>query len=231
MANIVLVPGGFHGAWYFTPILSGLRANGHTVHAITLSGLGGHANKPWPPINLDTHIADVIDLIETERLEDVILCGHSYAGLVISGVADRMPGRIRTLVFLDAIVPHDGDSVWSLWNADQRDGFVAHSLDGIVTNPPPGVDDRARAHPLACFLQPVRLDHADYGVDDRVFVWCSAWQDGPYRAINQRVTDAGGWDMRELPSGHDFMKDAPEAAGTLIAAVAESRDNGRNIPS
>ena len=221
MANIVLVPGAFHGAWYYAPMLPGLRAAGHTVHAITLSGLGGPRDKPWPPINLDTHIADVIALIEDERLEDVVLCGHSYAGLVIAGVADRMPGRIRTLLFLDAIVPQDGDSVWSVWNADQRNAFVAHSPDGIVTNPPPGVDARARAHPLATFMQSLRLTSPDYGVSRRVFAWCSAWHDGPYRAVHERVREMGDWEIRHLTSGHDFMKDAPALAEDLIRLVAD----------
>ncbi len=221
MASVVLVPGGFHGGWYFTPMLGGLRSAGHDVHAITLSGLGGAWTPKQTPINLETHIADVVALIEDEKLHDVVLCGHSYAGLVIAGAADRLPGRIRTLLFLDAIVPHDGDSVWSLWNSQQREAFVANSPDGIVTGPPPGVDPRARAHPLASFLQPLSLTHADYGVRHRVFAWCSAWRDGPYRAVHQRVVDEGGWDVRELESGHDFMKDNPAAAEGLIRAVAD----------
>jgi pimeloyl-ACP methyl ester carboxylesterase len=221
MANIVLVPGGYHGAWYFTPMLGGLRSAGHSVHAVTLAGLGGGAGKNWPPINLDTHIAEVIALIEDEQLNDVVLCGHSYAGLVIAGVADRMPGRIRTLIFLDAIVPRDGESIWSLWSGQQREAFIANSPDGIVTAPPPGVDSRARPHPLGCFLQPLALRQANYGVQHRVFVWCSAWRDGPYRAVHQRVCDEGDWEIHELPSGHDFMKDDPKGAQELLIAFAQ----------
>lgn len=220
MANIVLVPGGFHGAWYFTPMLGGPRSAGHVVHPITFSGLGGGTATPSPAINLETHIADLVALIEDEQLEDVVLCGHSYAGLVIAGAAERLPGRVRTLIFLDAIVPHDGDSVWSLWNDRQRDAFVANSPDGIVTLPPPGVDHRVRAHPLACFLQPLSLRQPGYGVKHRVFVWCSAWQDGPYRAVYRRVADEGGREIHELASGHDFMKDNPAGAERLICTLA-----------
>jgi pimeloyl-ACP methyl ester carboxylesterase len=221
MANIVLVPGGYHGAWYFTPMLGGLRSAGHSVHAVTLSGLGGGAAMHRPPINLDTHITEVIALIEDEQLTDVVLCGHSYAGLVIAGVADRLPGRIRTLIFLDAIVPRDGESVWSLWSEQQREAFIANSPDGIVTAPPPGVDSRARAHPLGCFLQAVALRQANYGVQHRVFVWCSAWRDGPYRAVHERVREEGDWEVHELPSGHDFMKDDPQGAQELLIAIAQ----------
>lgn len=220
MADIVLVPGGFHGAWYFAPMLRGLRSAGHSVHAITLAGLGGGRDTRCPPINLETHISEVIALIEDEQLGDVVLCGHSYAGLVIAGVADRMPGRVRTLLFFDAIVPRNGDSVWSLWNEQQRQAFVANSPDGIVTNPPPGVDARARPHPLSCFLQTLSVSQSNYGVRHRVFVWCSAWQDGPYRAVHQRVVDEKDWEIHELDSGHDFMKDNPQGAEDLISAIA-----------
>lgn len=145
MANIVLVPGGYHGGWYYSPLLPALRAAGHAVYTISLSGLDGPATRPRMAINLDTHIEDVVSLIEQEQLDDVVLCGHSYAGMVIAGVADRVVERIRTLLFIDAIVPSDGDSVWSLWPDEVCAMFIATAPDGLVTGPPPGVDSRARA--------------------------------------------------------------------------------------
>jgi pimeloyl-ACP methyl ester carboxylesterase len=223
MANIVLVPGGYHGGWYFSPIIPDIRAAGHTVHAISLSGLGGSRERSQGDINLDTHIEDVVSLIEDEQLEDVVLCGHSYAGLVIAGAADRLRGHIRSLLFIDALVPKDGESVWSTWGPPQREHFAANSPDGIVTSPPPGLDPRTRAHPLACFLQPVRLSEDDYGAQDKTFVWCRAWADGPYKAIHQRVVDQGGWTIYRVPFGHDIVGEAPETARDLILAVAERR--------
>jgi len=224
VATIVVVPGGYHGAWYFSPMLPGLRSAGHTVHAVTLTGLGGPSDRQRPPINLQTHICGVISLIEDEQLQDVILCGHSYAGLVIAGAADRLKGRIRTLIFLDAIVARDGESVWSQWSAEQRGAFVSNSPDGIVTNPPPGVDRRARPHSLGCFMQPLALQQPDYGVNDRVCVWCSSWRDGPYRAVHDRVVHEGGWEIHELGSGHDFMTDNPKAAELLIGRIVATRE-------
>jgi hypothetical protein len=82
---------------------------------------------------------------------------------------------------------------------------------------------QSRAHALNCFLQPLSFRQDDYGVKDRVFVWCRVWRDGPDRAVNQRVIDEGGWEIHELASGHDFMKDNPEAAERLICAVAADR--------
>ena len=223
MATIIIIPGGYHGAWYFSPIMPRLRNAGHDAHALTLTGLGGPPGRHWPAINLDTHIEDVVSYIENEKLTDVVLCGHSYAGLVIAGAADRLPGRIRTLLFIDALVPRDGESVWSTWGPEQREAFVQNSPDGIVTNPPPGVDPRARPHPLACFLQPVRLgDHA-YQVDEKVFVWCRAWADGPYKAIHERVDAEGDWTIHRIPFGHDIMNEAPDVTLELLLATAERR--------
>jgi pimeloyl-ACP methyl ester carboxylesterase len=224
MASIVLVPGGFHGGWYFSPILPALREAGHDVHTITLTGLGGPPGRQWPAINLDTHIDDVVALIENEKLTDVVLCGHSYAGLVIAGAADRLPGRIRTLLFVDALVPRDGESVWTTWDAAQRDAFVSNSPDGIVTKPPPGVDARARPHPLACFIQPISLGVSAYDVGRKVFVWCSGRAESPFKRVHQRVVEEGGWLVHRIPFGHDIMNEAPKVLRDIIISTAAGRD-------
>src|SRR4051794_16210060 len=114
MANFVLVHGGFHGGWCYDDVAAVLRAEGHNVHAPTLTGLGERAHLAHQAINLSTHVADVVSLIETEELEDVILCGHSYGGMVITGVAGLIGERIRTLFYVDGTVPEDGQSAFDL---------------------------------------------------------------------------------------------------------------------
>lgn len=220
MATIVLVPGAFHGAWYFSPILPQLRAAGHDVHALSLTGLGGPEGRQTAAINLDTHIEDVVSYIEAERLENVLLCGHSYAGLVIAGAADRLPGRIGTLLFLDALVPNDGDSVWNTWPPAVRDMFIAASADGLVTAAPPGVDPRARAHPLATFLQPVRFSGAPYDVERKVYALCAADESSPFVAIHERVAGQDGWQTHKLGCGHDIMNQAPHLLLDLLLETA-----------
>lgn len=220
MATIVLVPGAFHGAWYFSPILPQLRAAGHDVHALSLTGLGGPEGRQISVINLDTHIEDVVSYIEAERLDDVILCGHSYAGLVIAGASDRLPGRIATLVFIDALVPNDGDSVWNTWPPAVRDMFIAASTDGLVTATPPGVDPRARAHPLATFLQPVRFTGAPYDVARKVYALCAADENSPFVAIHERVAGQEGWQTHKLGCGHDIIKQAPDLLLNLLLETA-----------
>lgn len=220
MATIVLVPGAYHGAWYFSPILPQLRAAGHDVHALSLTGLAGPEGRITTSINLDTHIEDVVSFIELERLEDVILCGHSYAGLVIAGASDRLPGRIRTLVFLDALVPEDGDSVWSTWAPPVRDMFIGASCDGLVTGPPPGVDPRARAHPLATFIQPVSFGGDPYNVRDKIYALCAADAGSPFHAIHDRVASQPGWSGQKLDCGHDIMNQAPGLLLDLLLDAA-----------
>jgi pimeloyl-ACP methyl ester carboxylesterase len=220
MANIVLIPGAYHGAWYFTPILPQIREAGHEVFAVSLSGLDGPVGRQLAPINLDTHIEDVVSFIELEELTDVVLCGHSYAGMVIAGAADRLPGKIRTLVFIDALVPEDGDSVWSTWAPEVRDQFFVNSQDGLHTAAPPGTDPRARAHPLATFLQPVHLSANAYACANKVYALCAADKGSPFHAIRDRVALQPGWTIRELACGHDLMNQAPELALQLIVESA-----------
>lgn len=220
MANIVLVPGGYHGGWYYSPLLPTLRAAGHEVYTISLSGLDGPAARPNMSINLDTHIEDVVSLIEQEQLTDVVLCGHSYAGMVIAGVADRLAGRIHTLLFLDAIVPRDGDSVWSLWPDEVRAMFIAAAPDGIVTGPPTGLDPRARAHPLATFIQPLRIGEQAYAVRNKVFALCANDNPSPFWAFHDRLAADPSWIVRKMASGHDFMTQAPEEALRVILEAA-----------
>jgi len=114
MANIVMVAGGWHGGWALTAIARKLRARGHEVFTPTLTGLGERSHLAGIAINLDTHIEDVANVVRYERLRNVVLCGHSYAGMVITGVADRLPEQIASLVYVDAFVPKDGESWWAL---------------------------------------------------------------------------------------------------------------------
>ena len=114
MANFVLVHGAWHGGWCYRETAAALRAAGHTVFTPTHTGVGERFHQSAENITLETHIRDVCGCIEWEELSDVILVGHSYGGMVITGVADRMSDRIRSLVYLDAFVPEHGDSLIGL---------------------------------------------------------------------------------------------------------------------
>jgi len=111
MTDFVLVQGTWIGGWYWRPIAQALRKAGHEVYTPTLTGLGERIHLMNPGINLDTHIADVANVFEFEELSDVVLVGHSYGGMVITGVADRSPDKIRSMVYLDAFVPQNGNAL------------------------------------------------------------------------------------------------------------------------
>jgi pimeloyl-ACP methyl ester carboxylesterase len=114
MATFVLVHGGFSGGWIWKSVRAFLEAEKHRVYTPTLTGLGERSHLISPILDLETHIQDVVNVLRFEELKDVILVGNSYSGMVITGVADRCPDRIKHLIYVDAFVPHDGESVFDL---------------------------------------------------------------------------------------------------------------------
>src|SRR5262245_16416850 len=154
MANFVLVAGGWRGGWAFTPLAKRLRALGHEAYTPTLTGLGDRSHLLRAAPNLDTHIEDVCNAIRFEELHDVVLCGHSYAGMVITGVAARIADRLAGLVYLDAFVPNDGEAWWDLAGDRFRQIAIDGSgADGIGITPPPNFEHRGVPHPFAAFRQ------------------------------------------------------------------------------
>ena len=151
-------PGGWHAGWYFQAFAEALRARGHRAYPITLTGLGERRHLLNAAVNLETHIEDVVQILATERLTDVVLLGHSYGGMVLTGVIDRAPDRIAAAIYSDAYVPAQGESCFDLANDLFRGMFLEGAAqDGFSVPPPPGLDPRATAHPLAAFLQRLRL--------------------------------------------------------------------------
>src|SRR5947209_10210646 len=149
----VFVPGGWHGEWAFDPVTERLRESNRKCYSLPLPGLEVEPIEQPGMINLTTHIQFVTDFLLEKDLSNVSLCGHSYAGLVITGVADRIPERIYALVYIDAYVPKDGDSCWSLTSEMYRHRFVTGATkDGFTVGVPPGLEHRRRPHPLATFM-------------------------------------------------------------------------------
>jgi pimeloyl-ACP methyl ester carboxylesterase len=231
LVDIVLVPGSYHGAWYYAPIIPALQATGHRVFGVTPTGLGDRRHLTNAAINLDTHIEDVVSLFENEKVADAVLVGHSYGGMIISGVSSRLPGRVRSLVYLDAIVPQDGQALWDLITDPLRGDFLRNTTDGLTTVPPPGLDERVAPHPLATFFQPIRIRASAFDVPRKVYVWAEGWAEGPFGPIYTRLAEAGGWEMHKVPFGHDLMNEAPDLVKEAILAAAEGRRYGWVLPS
>ncbi len=197
-----------------------LERAGHAVHALTLTGLRpDDDNATVATANLDTHADDVLRLLDRAHITGATLVGHSYAGMVIAAAADRADGRISRLVHLDAYVPRDGESCWSSTNEHFREVFAAGAATtGYAVRPPDGGDDpRRRPHPLASFLQTIRLTGAVAQVPRREFVYCSGWEDRtPFAELRTRLEADPEWQVHDLPTGHDAMHEAPEAVAALL---------------
>ena len=223
MSTFVLVPGGWHGSWCYETVVPLLERAGHTVHAMTLTGL-----RPDDYVttvataNLDTHADDVLRLLDRAHLTNVTLVGHSYGGLVIAAAADRAGGRVSRLVHSDAYVPRDGDSCWSLTSDAYRQAFIdgAAGIGYAVRppfRPPNGGDPRRRPHPFASLVQGIRLTGAVDQVPRREFVYCSGWESGtPFKELRTRLQADPGWQVHDVPTAHNAMREAPEVVAAIL---------------
>ncbi len=221
MATFVLVPGAWKGAWAFESVVPLLERAGHTVHALTLTGLRPDDDDATvATANLDTHADDVLRLLDRGHVTSATLVGHSYAGMVIAAAADRAGGRISRLVHLDAFVPRNGESWWTATNQYFRDVFTAGAAGtGYSVRPPEqnGGDPRRRPHPLASVLQTARLTGAMTQVPRREFIYCSGWEDRtPFAEQRTRLAADPAWLVHDLPTGHNAMLEDPAAVASLL---------------
>lgn len=217
MATFILIAGGWQGGWVYQAVAGLLTAQGHRALPLTLSGLG---DVPAPLANLQTHIGEVVDIVRAQR-DDVVLVGQSYAGMVVSGVADTEPSRLRALVYVDAYVPESGDSVWSLTTPRFRDMFIAGAgTDGLNCMPPPNLDPRCRPQPMATFLQAITLSGRWREVPLKTYVGAHGWDGSPFLELYRRLGDDPQWSTHSLDCGHNVARLMPEKlAGILLAQV------------
>jgi pimeloyl-ACP methyl ester carboxylesterase len=233
-----LVHGAFHGGWCWRHVNERLIEAGARVLAPTMTGLGERAHLLSRSIGLATFFDDVLGVLAAEELSDAILVGHSFGGMVISGVADRRPDLVRHLVYLDAVVPIGGRSALDLLPddiADTRRRTAMETSGGlsIPTPPaaafdvPPGPDQdwvarRITAHPLAAYADPIILSNPVGNHLPRTYIRCT---DPIYRATAPsyaRVAAEPGWTLLDLATGHDAMVTAPGPLAGMLLAIAET---------
>lgn len=224
MATFILIPGMCHGGWCFDDLAGRLRGHGHHALALTLTGLSERSHLLHGGVNLDTHIQDVTGVVATADIHDAVLVGHSYGGMVITGVADRVPGRVTAMVYLDAVVPDDGDSCWSLVSDRERQWYADVVDTGYATRPLPFFDARATPHPLASLFQPLRLTGDHTRVRRRVYVYAAGWDgESPFTSVHERLRENPAWTTHALDSGHNLMRDAPHELLTILLDAAGPR--------
>jgi pimeloyl-ACP methyl ester carboxylesterase len=234
MATFVLVHGAWHGSWCWARVRRALVAQGHRVFTPTLTGVGERSHLLARDIDLQVHVDDVANLIRWEELDEVILCGHSYGGCVISGAADAVPDRIAVLVYLDAFLLEEGECLHDLLPDEHRAmqlSLADEHGDGWRVPPIPAeifnvnardrdwVDRQCTPQPLATFQQKLRLGGGLGRIARNHYIFASEWEGTPF-AISYQRAQARGWTTREIGCGHDVMLDAPEALVAELLAVA-----------
>lgn len=230
--TFVLVHGAWHGGWGWVRLAALLRAQGHVVFAPTLTGLGERAHLLTPNVNATLHIADVVNVIRYERLSDIILVGHSYGGNVISGVAEVVPDKIAALVFLDAFIPDDGQSVVDQVQPAVKEIILAAQARGEITVPVRDaaafnvnekdrawVDSLAGPQPIGSMTERLKLTGARERIVNKTYIRASNYPNVAFEAAHARAK-AEGWRTYEVPCGHDVMIDEPARLTEILNEVA-----------
>jgi len=241
MTTYVLVHGAWHGGWCWKKVTPLLRTSGHDVYTPTLTGLGERAHLLSPAVNLHTHIQDIVAVVEYEDLHEVVLVGHSYGGMVITGVAERVPARLSQLVYLDAFVPEHDQSLFDLnppeWSArfqelaqTQGDGWriPRRELDQWGVTMPDDVawmTPRLGDQPLRAFTQPVQCQNPAAQALPRAYIRCAHGLYPTFVATAARIRTDQRWRYRELPTGHDAMVTMPQQLAAALLELVESTDH------
>ncbi len=235
MATFLICHGAWSAGWAWKKVRPLLRAAGHEVFTPTYTGLGERAHHVSRSIDLDTHIADVLGVIECEDLSGIVLVGHSYGGMVATGVADRARQRVARLVYLDAFVPENGQSLLDLVPAPERSRrqeTAATQGDGwlLPPNPPPPdtspediawITPRRRWQPIGCFSQPISLRNTA-PPPPRAYIYCTRLGPGdPFSQFARRFRSDPAWQVFDIDASHSPNVTAPEALVRILDRVAQ----------
>ena len=236
MRTYVLVHGGGHGGWCYQLVARRLRARGHEVYAPSLTGLADREHLLSASVDLDTHITDIVKLLQFEDLRDVILVGHSYGGMVITGIADRASDRIANLVYLDAAYPENGQSLVDhagpMMLAARKGARIVNGIELVlfpgedplnffgVTDPEQiaWMKTKLTPHPWKCFDQKLVLkNEATLRKIPRSFIVCSYRMDEPSRVALKALGNGRYW---EIDTGHDLMISEPQFVTDALLTLA-----------
>jgi pimeloyl-ACP methyl ester carboxylesterase len=225
MADYVLVHGAWGGNQSYAQTVRDLEAAGHRAIACTLRGLGSRQDELHPGITLSDHVDDVCAQVEAAGFDRFILAGHSYGGMVITGVAARLGARIDAIAYIDAFLPGDGESLWDVtgefehdWYIDtqkHKPGYVdpIGSIDFAVV---PGV---VGYHPLLTLLEAVTLTGAEAAIPRKAYIFATGYQPTPFPRFAERAR-AEGWEFHETDCDHFVMQNRPELTAQVLLGFA-----------
>ena len=231
--TFVLVHGAWHGGWCWRRVSDLLERQGHKVFTPTLTGLGDRSHLMSKDIRLATHVTDVVNLMKWEGLSGVVLCGHSYGGMVVSGVAEQMADAINSIVFLDAFVPENSDSMAALTSGAVRDNLKIAAERGDLGVPARSaaaflVKDKDQAwvdamcvpQPIGTMTEKITLTGARERIGKKAYIRASAYPNPGFDTAYARVKADTSWRTYEVPCGHDVMVDMPERLTEILVEVA-----------
>jgi pimeloyl-ACP methyl ester carboxylesterase len=230
----VLVHGAWHGGWCWKRVAELLRAQGHRVYSPSLTGLADRSHLLSPSIGLQHHVDDICHLVEWEDLDSFVLCGHSYGGMVITGVAEAMAHRIKALVYLDAFLPGANQSTLDLMDpgratrirtpvTGETEYYVAPiSAAAFKVNEKDQawVDAKCTSHPLATFEDSLPLVGRYHEVPAKFYVLANAYNGQAFVDAAERHRNRPDWKVFDLPFGHDLMIDAPQEIAEILVEAS-----------
>ena len=224
MTDYVLVHGAWGGGWTLAGLAADLEAHGHRVLVAALTGLGDRAAELSPAVDLSRHIADVIKQIGAAGFDRFVLAGHSYGGMVITGVATHLGSRIDALAYIDAFLPGDGQSLWDLTGEQDHQFYIDGQRDtpGLVAPlpflPP---EPRLGRHPLLTLLEPVRFTGEETKVARRAYIFATGWAPTPFTRFYDAVKDDPAWEVHRAEASHDVMTDQPQQLRELLLDLGQ----------
>jgi pimeloyl-ACP methyl ester carboxylesterase len=230
--TFVLVHGAFHGGWCWRRVSDMLEKKGHKVFAPTLTGLGACSHLISKDVNITTHVTDIANLIRWENLSDVVLVGHSYGGLIISGVAEHLSDKLASIVFLDAFLPDNGDTLVDKASPQFQQVIAAALARGDVSlkAPPatafgvnekdrPWVESKCTPHPMGTFLEKAVYTGGRDKVAKKTYIRATTYANPSFVAALARTKADPAWKTYELDTGHDVMVDSPERLTEILLEV------------
>jgi pimeloyl-ACP methyl ester carboxylesterase len=231
--TFVLVHGAWHGGWCWRRVADLLQKQGHKVFTPTMTGLGERSHLIDAKVNLATHITDIVNVIKWEGLRDIVLVGHSYGGCIISGVAEQMGGSIGSIVFLDAFVPENGDTLATKASQPVREAIAGLVEKGETAMKPVSaavfrVNEKDRAwvdamctpHPVATLTDKITITGARDRIAKKAYIRAKGYPSVPFDGFQERLKADAGWRVYELPCGHDIMVDMPDRLSEILVEAA-----------
>jgi pimeloyl-ACP methyl ester carboxylesterase len=222
MSNYVLVHGAWVGGWTYDGIAEKLRNAGHNVVVAQLAGLGSRASELNPSIDLSQHIGDVSRQIEDAEFDRFILVGHSYGGMVITGLAAHLGARIDAIVYIDAFLPGNDQSLWDITGEFEHKHYIDSQkrTPGLVAPIMGAGHPGITRHPLLTLIEAVRITGENKKIPRHIYIFATGWEPTPFRRFYEAVRNDPIWEVHLADSGHDVMSGQPEQLLAILLGCA-----------